>query len=369
MKLFIHHSRPLCHIVLICVVTMGFNHTMKAQKFVNEFLNIGVGARAHGMFGSVVASVNDGTAAYWNPSGLVELDAPLQVNAMHAKWFGNIANYDYISIAKKNKGNKVSAMAFTFIRLGIDNIPNTLNLVGPDGTVDYNRVTNFSASDYAGLFSYARQLSANGRWSIGGNVKVIHRSIGSFGKAWGFGADLGIKYKREHFTLGISARDITTTFNAWSFNLTEEEKISFSNSQNEIPESSSEITLPRIIIGGAYHFKKGKFSYLGELNLNMSTNGTKAAIISGNNFIIDPTFGFEAAYASKVYLRFGLGNIQSVINPVNSTERTLEIQPNIGLGLKLGRLKIDYALANIGNTSGALISHIYSLSLDFVPKK
>ena len=42
-------------------------HTeITAQKFVNEFLNIGVGARAHGMFGSVVASCNAGTAAYWN---------------------------------------------------------------------------------------------------------------------------------------------------------------------------------------------------------------------------------------------------------------------------------------------------------------
>lgn len=59
---------------------------------------------------------------------------------------------------------------------------------------------------------------------MGGNIKVIHRSIGSFGKAWGFGADLGVRYKGDKFILGLSARDITTTFNAWSFNLTEEEK-------------------------------------------------------------------------------------------------------------------------------------------------
>ena len=40
---------------------------LKAQvNLVNEFLNIGVGARSHGMFGSVVASTNDASAAFWN---------------------------------------------------------------------------------------------------------------------------------------------------------------------------------------------------------------------------------------------------------------------------------------------------------------
>jgi hypothetical protein len=340
------------------------------QKFVNEFLNIGVGARAHGMFGSVVASTNDGTAAFWNTSGLTEIKSSLQINAMHAKWFGGIANYDYISIAKKLSGDHNQVAAFSFIRLGIDNIPNTLNLIGPDGTVDFNRVSNFSASDYAGIFSYARTLGRDERLSVGGNVKIIHRSIGSFGKAWGFGADVSARYKiNDRIILGVSARDITTTFNAWSFNLTEDEKKVFLATENVIPVSSTELTLPRIIIGGAYKGNKGDFSYLGELNLNISTNGTESGIISGKNFIVDPTFGMEFGYLERVYLRAGLGNMQSVINPANTSLRTLEIQPNVGLGLRLGRLKVDYALANIGSVSGVLVSHIFSLGLDFIPRE
>lgn len=341
---------------------------ISGQKFVNEFLNIGVGARAHGMFGSVVASVNDGTAAYWNTAGLTDIENPLQINVMHAKWFGGIANYDYVSVAKKlNSANK-SVAAFSFIRLGVDNIPNTLNLIGPDGTVDYNRVTNFSASDYAGIFSYARTTGSSEKLSFGGNIKVIHRSIGSFGKAWGFGADFGVRYKGENFRLGLSARDITTTFNAWSFNLTEDEKRVFQSTGNDIPVSSTEITLPRLIFGGSYFLSKGNISYLTELNLNISTNGTKSGILSGNNFNIDPSIGFEAGYMQKVFLRAGLGNMQTVINQTNTAERDFEIQPNVGLGLKLGRLKVDYALANIGSVSGVLVSHIFSLGLDFVPR-
>jgi hypothetical protein len=78
---------------------------------------------------------------------------------MHAKWFGGIANYDYFAITKKLGTRSPSVAGFSFIRMGVDNIPNTLNLIGPDGTVDYDRVTEFSASDFAGIFSYARTMT------------------------------------------------------------------------------------------------------------------------------------------------------------------------------------------------------------------
>ncbi|MCZ2101338.1 MAG: PorV/PorQ family protein [Chitinophagales bacterium] len=356
----------------LVVVTIVFSTYMTgySQKFVNEFLNIGVGARAHGMSGSVVASVFDGTAGYWNPASLIQVESDLQINAMHANWFGGIANYDYVSIAKKMSGEQSHVAAFSFIRLGVDNIPNTLNLIGPDGTIDYDRVTSFSAADFAAIFSYARALGEDQKWSLGGNIKVIHRSIGSFGKAWGFGADFSALYKvSPNFTLGVSGRDITTTFNAWSFNLKEDEKKVFQSTNNEIPVSSTELTLPRVIAAAAYTFSKGNFSYLAEIDLNFSTYGTKASVISSNKFNLDPSLGLEVGYADKVFVRGGLGNMQSVINPVNTSQRQFEIQPNVGLGLKLGRLKVDYALANIGSVSGVLVSHIFSLGLDFVASK
>ncbi|MBT8229403.1 MAG: hypothetical protein KJO50_04030, partial [Bacteroidia bacterium] len=176
-------------------------------KFVNEFLNIGVGARAHGMFGSVAASTNDITAAYWNPAGLSKVNRPAQLSAMHASWFGGIANYDYIGVGKTfaEKNNAFGSM--TIIRMGVDNIPNTLNLIGPDGTVDYDRVTNFSAADYAFLLSYGQKLGESGL-SLGGSAKVIYRNIGSFGSAFGFGIDLGAIYKTGNFEFAIMGRDI-----------------------------------------------------------------------------------------------------------------------------------------------------------------
>jgi hypothetical protein len=359
------------NLLLIFFILISSIQFVSAQKFVNEFLNIGVGARAHGMFGSVVANVDDATSGYWNPAGLTQLEAPLQISAMHTNWFGGIANYDYLSIAKKFKGDRNAAGGFTIIRMGVDNIPNTLNLIGPDGTVNYDRITTFSTSDYAGILSYARDLNAKGNLSFGGNIKVINRSIGSFGTAWGFGADLGAQWRGEHFSFGASARDITTTFNAWSFNLTEEEKLTFQKTDNVIPVSSTEVTLPRLIIGAAFHTKSGKMSYLAEADLNISTNGTEAGIFAGNNYAIDPTVGLEVGFADRVFVRAGVGNIQSVINPstIDQIERELEFQPNIGMGLKLGRLNVDYALTNIGSVSGILVSHVFSLTLDFNARK
>lgn len=337
-------------------------------KFVNEFLNIGVGARAHGMFGSVVASEADVTSAYWNPAGLVEIDAPMQVSVMHAAWFGGIANYDHGAIAKRLKDRR-SYAALTYIRMGVDQIPNTLNLVQPDGTVDFDNVTEFSNVDYAIMGSYARYLGSSSKWSIGGNIKVIRRVIGDFGSSIGFGADLGIKYTAGSWRLAVMGRDITGTFNAYTFDLDEDEKEVFAATDNDIPISSTEIALPRLIFAVANKQSFGDFSVLAELNLSVSTDGRASALIASDNIAIEPTLGLEFGFKDLVFLRGGFGNIQRVLNSAVVTDTAWEVQPNLGLGIKLGRLQIDYALTNIGNVSGVLVSNIFSVTLDLAERK
>lgn len=334
-------------------------------KFVNEFLNIGVGARSHGMFGSVVASTEDITAGYWNPAGLAYVETDFQAAGMHASWFGGIANYDYIGIGKKMGGfNNSGFGSFTLIRMGIDNIPNTLNLIGPDGSINYDDVTEFSAADYAFLFSYSKPLFETDI-SFGASAKIIHRSVGGFGNAWGFGLDIGAMLKKEHLRFGLMLRDITTTVNAWNFNLTSAQQAIFLQTGNEIPTSRTEIALPKIVLGAAYYGGGDTFSYLAEADVRFSTDGTLSGVFSGNRIGIDPSLGVELGYNKLVFLRFGIGNIQRTINEINADSKSVSVQPNLGLGLALGRLKVDYALTNIGSVSGVLVSHIFSLTLDF----
>lgn len=61
----------------ILLFLLIFSCSLKAQiapKYSNEFMGIGVGARALGMGNSVIASSDDINATYWNPAGLYKLD-------------------------------------------------------------------------------------------------------------------------------------------------------------------------------------------------------------------------------------------------------------------------------------------------------
>ncbi|MBK8557230.1 MAG: PorV/PorQ family protein [Lewinellaceae bacterium] len=354
-------QRPLFSIFFL--LFLG-NVSLQAQKYSNEFLAIGVGARAHGMSGAQTALVDDITATYWNPAGLAQIEAPFQIGAMHAEWFVGVSQYDYLAFGKSLNKEHHSYLGISLIRLGIDNIPYTINLVNADGTINYDNLSSFSAADYAVMGSYARRLR-NPALSVGGSVKVVRRVIGTIGNSWGFGADLGMQYRKGNWMLGVQARDITTTFNAWSFNLTENEKEVFGRTGNEIPVSNTEITRPRVILGAAWRKKIGdKYTLLPAIDLEMTTDGQRNVLVSSKSVNIDPRVGLEADYDHFVQLRAGLGNFQRVKDDFDPTKEKISLQPNFGVGLSLGRFQIDYALTDIGNVSQVLYSHIFSLRIN-----
>ena len=353
------------------------NSTDLTPKYSNEFLNIGVGARALGMSASQVASVNDVTSGYWNPAGLSQIGPKIQVAAMHSEYFAGIAKYDYASIGKAIDTS--SAAAFSIIRFGVDDIPNTTNLIDEGGNIDYDRITKFSAVDYAFIFSYGQKgltrnaaMSATGnrfvssinnkdRFSWGVNAKIIYRHIGDFAQGWGFGIDAGVQYRVRNWHAGAVAKDITSTFNAWSYSLDNQTKEVFINTGNEIPSNGLEITLPRVVAGFGRSFNMKKTTLLAEVNATMTTDGKRNVLVSANPVSIDPSFGLEAIYNKTIFVRGGIGNFQRVLGFENA--RSMTFQPNIGLGLRIRTLQIDYALSDIGNVSDVLYSNVFSLRL------
>lgn len=346
-----------------CLLLAGGAVSLKAQtaKYSNEFLSIGVGARALGMSNSVIATGDDVTAGYWNPAGLTGIRGDMQVGLMHSEQFGGIAKFDYGGLAKVLDSN--SAFAVSIIRFGIDDIPNTTELIDQAGNIDYSRISTFSAADYAFIGSYARKTKIPGL-RIGANVKIIHRKIGDFGKSWGFGLDASAQYNYKKWQFGAMARDITTTFNAWSYSLTSEMINTFIATGNDIPTNSVELTLPKLLLGGGRKFEiKDRFSVLTELDLDMSFDGMRNTLIKSNSVSIDPHFGFEAGYKNIVFLRGGVGNFQKS-KKIDGTGDEWTFQPNIGVGVRIRQFTIDYALTDVGNQSAVIYSNVFSLRFD-----
>lgn len=330
----------------------------QAPKYSNEFLSIGVGGRGMGMSGAVVASTNDATAAFWNPAGLVNFEGNLQVSAMHAELFAGIAKFDYATLATHI--DKDRTIAFSIIRFGTDDIPNTLDLITSSGFIDYSRITSFSIADYSFMFSYAKRSSIP-NLNYGGSLKIIHRKIGDFGQSWGFGFDLGAQYKKEKWLFGVQAKDVTSTFNAWSYQ-TDLFSDAFLRTGNEIPKNTTEITLPKLILGAAYKWDiSSKISSLVEINTDVTFDGQRNVLLSSDPLSVDPHFGFELGYNNFIYLRGGVQNIQKTKN-FDGTKSSI-MQPNMGVGIKLGKLTIDYALTSI-SSSEILYSNVFSLKLD-----
>ncbi|MCB9262250.1 MAG: PorV/PorQ family protein [Flavobacteriales bacterium] len=326
-------------------------------KYANEYLQIGVGARAFGMSNSVVSSTTDVTAGYWNPAGLVHLKNNIQVGYMHSNYQAGIGNYDYGGLAFKAGDN--GHMGVSFIRMGYDGIPYTLDLY-KNGQLDYDKITQFSAVDYGFLFSYGQKILKDG-FSVGGNAKIIRRSAGNFVSAWGFGIDAAAMYQNEEtgWNFGLTARDITSTFTAWNFNFTDAEKATLTQLNQEIPKNSLEIALPRLLAAASKKFKFDEYSILAEMDMDITTDGKRNTAIHTKAFSIDPHLGLEFGYANSIFLRGGVGTIQRVIN-IDDKE-LWSFQPNIGVGVALDKFSLDYAMANVASVAATNYSHVFSI--------
>lgn len=324
-------------------------------------MNIGVDAAALGMSNAVVSQTSDVNSGYWNPAGLVHLE-DTQLALMHSSYFANIANYNYIAFGMPL--DKQSAIGVSLIRFGVDDILDTTQLIDDQGTINYDRISTFSTADYGLTFSYARKLPLDGL-NFGVNAKIIRRIIGDFASSWGFGLDAGIQFETDSdWKFGIMARDISTTYNAWSINEDKFEQISgaIDGENQELPETT-EITIPKLQLGVS---KKWTINYdytiLGAVNLNARFEENND-VFSTSFASINPALGFEFGYADLVFLRSGFGNFQNEIQLDNS--ENLTFQPNFGVGFKYKGIQIDYAFTDIGDQSAALYSNVFSLKIDF----
>jgi hypothetical protein len=354
----------------ILVVFGSLTHLSAYCQFTaysNEFLNIGAGARGLAMASAQVATVSDATAGYWNPAALANIRDP-QLSLMHAEYYAGIGKYDFAALALPLKDGK-RTLGLTLLRFAVDDIPNTIFLVQPDGSVDFSNITTFSSQDMAFIVSLAQQSKMWGdkKVNFGVNAKIIYRTAGGFATAWGFGFDAATQIEGKNWKLGIVGKDITTTFNAWSFSLDEAIREVFYETENQIPGKSIELTAPQLLIGGSYNFRLSKkMNLMVEGDLDVTFDGKRNEVVSTNPVSIDPRLGLELSFKDIFFVRAGVNNFQQVLDDRDTlNNRKIWIyQPSVGAGFKVGDVQIDYAFVNLANQSYPLYTHVFSLRVD-----
>jgi hypothetical protein len=337
-------------------------------QYSNEFLNIGAGARGMAMGNAQVASVTDGTAGYWNPAALANVRDVPQLNLMHSEYFAGIGKYDFGNLVIPMKDNK-RTLGITLLRFAVDDIPNTLFLIQPDGSVNLSNITTFSSADYALILTLAQQnkLHNGNLFNFGGNAKIIYQQAGPFGHAWGFGFDAAMQLIGNRWKIGVVGKDITTTFNAWSFSLDQAVQEVFYETENMIPGKSLELTAPQLIFGGSYSIPiDKKLSLLVEADIDATFDGRRNTVVSSNPISLDPRLGLELSFRNVFFVRAGIDNFQQVLDDrdTTNTRKIWIYQPSIGAGFKVGDVQIDYAFTNLANQSYPLYTNVFSLRVD-----
>ncbi len=336
---------------------------ISAPKYSNEFLNIGVGARALAMGNVQVSFADDATAGYWNPAGLLRLPQKHNVSLMHSELFAGIVKNDFAAFATPLDTS--SALGFSITRSGVDDIADTRRLKNHEyGYYQYDSIRFFSVADYAFLISYARKSKLIKGLQLGANAKIIYRNVGAFANAWGFGLDAGAQLQRQDWQFGFMARDITTTFNAWTH---DPEEVRYSqllvDSSATLPKNTIEITLPRFIFGVARTITLPKnFNLLVAADFDFTFDGPRNVLVKSAVFSIDPKLAFELNYNRLVFLRAGMNNWQQ-IKEFNNQE-TWRFQPNFGVGIATNGLHVDLALSKVADNA-EVSSIIVSLGYAF----
>jgi hypothetical protein len=304
-------------------------------KYAGEFLAIGVGGRALGMGSTQTAIVNDVTSGYWNPAGLARINYP-QVSLMHEEHFGNLVNYNYGAVAIPYGADM--SFGLSVIRLSVDGIPDTRNALydaNGDGILDihtdrldYSKITEFSNTDWAFYFTFAKRELDNFYW--GANLKIIRRDLAEFG-ATGIGFDVGAYYTPfENFYLGVNIQDATTTLIAWS-------------------SGRNELISPTAKIGAAYAFNLFGGMLLPAFDFDIRFENRKYA----SNFNIGPVSfdlhaGFEYNFKNIFALRAGYNDVK---------------QFTIGAGIFLPKLQIDYSFARFSRSETDRLPDTHRISL------
>ncbi len=341
-------------------ITTNLGLYAQIVSYSNDFLNIGATAQGIGMGNSMVASAHDASAVYYNPANITKISNTFDFAITHSEYFGSIANYDFLLFAYKY--NEKTYLGFGLLRMGIDNIPNTLNIYN-NGSFNLDNITYFSVEDYAMFLVFARK-SAKLSYAI--RSKLVYRHLGSFVNGYGFGLDACLAYQWRDFHFGVNINDALGTFTAWFYNLDQQTIDILDSTGNEIPHNTVEIAVPSTTLGVSRDLKiNGKLTLRSELDLFIQWAQRTSALISTPVASLSPGLGTEFIFKDVLFIRAGLYNFQKITYFSNNTSvnftSKINFFPSLGIGFRYHKVIIDYTFQNLFNQAVPLQSHFITV--------
>lgn len=270
------------------------------------------------------------------------------INYTHQSRLAGMINSDLIGFPIKNFSRPLNLI---FIYEGIDQIPDTRNILldfGVDGIpgtgdigegngilddgerLDNDKVKYFSQRQM-GLHASTSWEKENFEFGIA--LKTLFHSLDKY-SGTGIGLDMGvITYPWENGRIGVTIRDVTTSWQVWDNGTVERFK-------------------PTVITGMAHSVKltKSKLSFTGMANILWDTGGkTLDDDFSIGNYGGRVTFGLNTIYNNQLALRLGRNNLGTV---------------TAGIGISWGNMSLDYAFLNEPSGSGLGRSHLISIAVN-----
>ncbi len=95
----------------------------------------------------------------------------------------------------------------------------------------------------------------------------------------------------------------------------------------------------------------------------MTMDGKRNVLLGSRVVSVDPTGGIQCLLWDRIAVRAGFHTVQRIPGR-ESGQWGWGITPTLGMGLRLERLQIDYAILNAGNANIGLPSHVVSLQLE-----
>ncbi len=151
--------------LLLLTVFLPAKTVTKTGTTSAKFLTIGIGSRANGMGDAFTALADDGTAMYWNPAGVANLDR-MEIVSNYCRWIADI-NLMYFGLILPYRQFGTFGINATHLAAGEMEVTTEIN---PEGTGEF-----FNSGSYAIGFTYAKTLTD--RFSVGGNLKYINEYI------------------------------------------------------------------------------------------------------------------------------------------------------------------------------------------------